>query len=236
LDIRKGKLLYEGKTKKVYPTNDPDQLIIHFKNEIFPSHTGKKETIKNKGAINNTISSLLFQYLESYHIPTHYVDILKPDEILVRKLEIIPMEVKIWNFVTASLSKRFGVQKGTVLACPIIEFHLKNDKLKNPMITIDHACAFGFGDPEEMQNIDRMVRKINAVLKSYFDRRELKLVDLNLEFGRFGNQILIGDEISLDNCRFFKVLDGEIRNKVFLPHEADDVEAAYEELRSRICP
>ncbi len=236
MDIRKGKLLYEGHTKKIYPTNDPEFLIVHFKNDVIASRESKKETIKNKGAINNAISSVIFQYLESYHVPTHYVEVLKSDEMLVKKLEIIPIIVKVWNFVTGSLNKRFGAEKGSALSNPIVEFYLKDEKLKNPMMTMDHACALGYGNPEEIQNIDRIVRKINAVLKSYFDRRDLKLVDFNIEFGRLGNQILVGDEISLDSCCFYYVEDGEVQNTKLVPQESSDMEAEYEALKNRVCP
>ena len=235
MDIRKGKLQYEGSTKKVYPTNDPDHLIMHFKNDVASSRGGTKSTIKNKGTINNTISSSLFQFLESYHIPTHFVKVFKSDEMLVKNLEIIPFEVRMWNFATASLSRCFGFPKGDVLACPILEFYMKNDKLKNPMITIDHACAFGYANRQEMKDIDKTVRKINAILKSYFKRRELVLVDFRLEFGRFGDQILVGDEISLDNCRFFHIRDGEIQNKELIPQDSVNMDAIYEQLKDQIC-
>jgi phosphoribosylaminoimidazole-succinocarboxamide synthase len=182
------------------------------------------------------VSSLIFQFLEGYHIPTHFVDVLKPDEMLVKKLEIIPIQLRVWNYVTGSLSKRFGAEKGSALACPIVEINLKDDKLKNPMITMDHVCAFGYGDLEEIQNIDRTVRKINAVLKSFFDRRKLKLVDFHIEFGRFGDQILVGDEISPDNCSFYFIEEGEIESKTCVPKESSDLEATLEELKNRICP
>ena len=235
MEIRKGKLLYEGKTKKVYPTNDPDHLILHFKNDVRASRGKSKETVKNKGAINNTISSLLFQFLESYHVPTHFVEVLKPDEILIKKMEMIPVEVMVWNFGTKSLNQRFGIQIGTPLACPILEFYLMEKKLKNPMITIDHACAFGYGSPEEWQDIDRSVRKVNAVLKSYFSRRELELVDFKLEFGRYGDEILVGDEISLDTCHFYDLSEQDAVHKHLLPDDAQNLTDLYQKLNERIC-
>lgn len=235
MEIRKGKMLCEGKTKKLYPTNDPDLLIIHFKDVVAPSHGKKKTTIKGKGAINNAISSLIFQFLASYHIPTQFVKVLKPEEMLVKRLEIIPVLGVVWNFTTKSLNKRFGVPKGSPLTCPIVEFYNKNEKLKNPMITIDHACAFGYGTLEEMQNIDRMVRKTNAVLKSFFERRELQLVDLELEFGRVDDQIFLADEISLDTCHLYDVRSEETKSRILLPDEAEDTAKIYEELKDRIC-
>jgi phosphoribosylaminoimidazole-succinocarboxamide synthase len=235
LEIRKGKLLHEGKTKKLYPTNDSELLIIHFKDVLAPSPGKKKTTVKGKGAINNAISSLIFQFLESYHIPTHFVKVLKPEEMLVKRMEIMPIMGIVWNFATKSLYKRFGVTKGLPLTCPIVELFVKNEKLKNPMITIDHACAFGYGTLEEMQDIDRMIRKTNAVLKSFFERRELELVDLKLEFGRADGKIFLADEVSLDTCHFYDIQSEEAGSRILLPDEAENMVKIYESLKDRIC-
>jgi len=235
LEIRKGKLLHEGKTKRLYPTNDPELFILHFKDVLALSQVKKKTTVKGKGTINNAISSLIFQFLESYHIPTHFVKVLKPEEMLVKRMEIMPITGIVWNFATKSLNRRFGAAKGLPLTYPIVELYAKNEKLKNPMITIDHACAFGYGTLEEMQDIDRMIRKTNAVLKSFFERRELELVDLKLEFGRADATIFLADEISMDTCHLYDIQNEEARSRILLPDEAEDMTKIYELLKDRIC-
>ncbi len=235
MEFQKGKILFEGKTKKVYPTNDSNYLIMHFKNDVADSRGSQKRMIKNKGVYNNTISSVLFNYLEGYSVRTHFVQVFKPNEMVVRKLEIIPVEVVVWNFAVGSLHKRYRIPEGKRLDCPVLEFYLKNDKLRNPMVTIDHACAFGYAKLEEMHTIDRMVRKSNVVLKSFFDRRELKLTHFSLKFGRYDGRILVADELSADTCHFWDMRTTEREGMEFLCFDSDDVKQAYEELKDRIC-
>ena len=235
MEIRKGKLLNEGKAKKMYATNDPDRVIMHFKDDATAFDGDKKGTIKKKGEHNVAISTVLFKFLESYQIHTHFVQVLKPNEILVKKLEIIPVEVVMRNIAAGSLCKRYGIKEGELLTYPILELYLKDDSLHDPMINVDHACAFGYALPDEMQTIDRIARKINAVLKSFFSRRELQLVDFKLEFGRHDGDILLGDEISPDTCRFWDASTGEKLDKDRFRFELGNVEGAYEEVRSRIC-
>ncbi len=235
MTVKKGKLLIEGKVKKVYSTNEPDYLILHFTDNVAGVRSGEERIIKNKGTYNNAISSFLFKLLGGYHIRTHFVDVLKPDEMLVRKLDIIPITVEVWNFAGGSFSKRYGIAKGEALNRPVVEFYLKNSKLRNPMITADHACAFGYAKPEEMQTIDRTVRKVNAVLKSFFDRRKFKLINFKLEFGRYQDKIFLSDEISPDTFSLVDMKDGETKNKAPLNLATDKITAAYEELKNRIC-
>jgi len=235
LAVKKGKLLIEGRVKKVYSTNEPDYLILHFTDNVVAARSGEEETIRNKGAHNNAISSLLFKLLGGYHIRTHFVDVLKPDEMLVKKLDIIPIKVEVWNVAAGTLSKRYGISKGETLNCPVVEFYLKNPKLRDPMISIDHACAFGYAKPEEMQTIDRTVRKVNAVLKSFFDRRKFKLINFKLEFGRYQDKIFLSDEISPDTFSLVDMKEGERKNKDPLSVNPDKIPAAYEELKNRIC-
>ncbi len=235
MTVKKGKLLIEGKVKKVYSTNEPDYLILYFTDNVVAARSGEEEIIKNKGVHNNAISSLLFKFLGGYHIRTHFVDVLKPDEMLVKKLDIIPIKVEVWNVAAGTLSKRYGIQKGETLNRPVVEFYLKNSKLRDPMITIDHACAFGYAKPEEMQTIDRIARKVNVVLKSFFDRREFKLVNFKLEFGWYQGKIFLSDEISPDTFSLIDLKDGETKNKEPLNLAPDKITAAYEELKNRIC-
>jgi len=207
---------------------------MHFKDSILsPSADGKK-TIKNKGEHNNAISSLLFKYLESYHIHTHFIESLKGSEMVVKRLEMISIEAIIWNFTVGSLSKRFGIEKGMLLANPILEYYLKDSKRHNPMINPDHASAFGYATPEEMKRIDSMARKINAVLKSFFERRKLNLVNIKMEFGRVEDQILLGDEISPDTCLFLDFSDEERPTRQFVFDDANNMDKVYAALRDRI--
>ena len=235
MDVKKGKLLIEEKVKKVYSTNEPDYLILHFTDKVATVRSGKEETIRNKGAHNNAISSFLFKLLGGYHIRTHFVDVLKPDEMLVKKLDIIPIKVMVWNFAGSTFSKRYGIQKGEALSCPVVELYLKNSKLRDPMINVDHACAFGYATPEEMQTIDQVARKTNVVLKSFFERRKFKLINFKLEFGRYQNKIFLSDEISPDTFSLIDMQEGKTKNKEPLNLAQDEIQEAYEELRNRIC-
>lgn len=205
MEIRKGKLLKDGKTKKVYATNREDVLVLSFKNDI-PSGE-KKETTKGKniGRYSNSISGLVFRFLENYHIPTHFLDVLKHSEMSVKKLGMIPITVCIWNGASGSLCKRYGFEKGTILEFPIVEYYWKNEALHNPMIHFDHILSLGLARQQDMQEIDKMARKINAVLKDFFARRNLKLADFTLEFGLLNSDIVLADEVSPDTCRIWNM-------------------------------
>ena len=233
MEIRKGKALHESGTKKLYPTNNPELYILHFKDDIILSHKKGKSSIKHKGEINNGISAFLFQYLESYHVATHFVKVFKPDDMLVKSSEMIPIEAVIWNIATKDFNRRFGVPKGEPLACPIVEYYYKDKNHKQPMINLDHACAFGLGTAVELQDMDNTVRKVNTVLKSYFDRRDLQLVYFKLEFGRTEDQIIVADEISLDTCHFFDMQSEDVKSQPLLPDEAPDIKVFYDQMKER---
>ena len=235
MDVKKGKLLIEGKVKKVYSTNEPDYLILHFTDNVVAAHSGEEGTIKNKGIHNNAISSLLFKLLGGYHIRTHFVDVIKPNEMLVKKLDIIPIKVEMWNFARGKFSKRYGIQKGEALNFPVVEFYLKSSKLRDPMINIDHASALGYAKPEEMQALNKIARKVNAVLKSFFDRREFRLINFKLEFGRYQDKIFLSDEISPDTFSLIDMQEGETKGKAPLDVPQGKITIAYEKLKTRIC-
>lgn len=235
MDVKKGKMIREGKFKKIYPTNHPDQHVIQFKDDLSVIKDKKKKTLPHKGEYHTAISSALFRYLEGYHIHTHFMKILKPNEMLVKKLEMIPIEIIVWNFSSGTISKRYNIKKGKIFPCPIVEFYLKNKKLHYQMLTIDHVCAFGYAESEEIQKMDQMVRKINAVLKSYFERRGFQLADLKLEFGRYQNNILLGDEITPDTFHLWDISDEKIQTMEPFVFHVDRIEEEYEELKNRIC-
>ncbi|MDZ7261572.1 MAG: phosphoribosylaminoimidazolesuccinocarboxamide synthase [candidate division KSB1 bacterium] len=232
--MKKKKKIYEGKAKKLYTTDSPEQLIQEFKDEATAFDGTKRGLIKGKGAINNQISAHLFTFLESYLIPTHYIKTLTEKDMLIRKLDIIPIEVVMRNIAAGSLCKRYGIEEGKELEYPILEYYLKDDARHDPMINESHAIAFGYAKPEEMRSIERMASKINAVLKSFFLRRELKLVDFKLEFGRYKGKILLGDEISPDTCRLWDAITGKKLDKDRFREDLGEITEAYEEVRKRV--
>lgn len=201
MEIRKGKLLKDGKTKKVFATNNADVLVFSFKNEIPVGE--KREIFKGKAVGRNAaeVSGHVFRFLANYHISTHFIDTPKPGEMTVRRLDMIPLTVWVWNGASGSLCRRYGLEKGRILDIPIVEFYWKNEALHNPMIQSDHALALGLVKPQAMLELDRLSRKINAVLKDFFARRNLKLADFALEFGFLNNDIVLGDEFSPDTFR-----------------------------------
>ncbi len=205
----------EGRTKSLYPTDQNDHLLMEF-SDTLPFETGKKSTIKGKGIINSEISSFLFGYLQSYNVPTHFIKRIDDKSSLVKKLSMIPLQMLIWNTATGSLSKRLGIADGTILETPVLEYYLKDAKLKNPMINDYHAYALGLCDRNDMSAVVRIGTKVNAVLKSFFQRKNLALVNFTLEFGKSGHQVMLGDEISPDTFNVWGInKDGKFDKKTF---------------------
>ncbi len=225
--------LAEGKTKKLYTTDQNDQLIMEFL-DVLPQDSGKKSTLKGKGAINTAISAYLFEYLDSYNVPTHYVRKLDNTSLAVKKLEMIPLKMMVWNMATDSLAKRLGLKDGTDLETPVLELYLKNDKLKNPLINDYHAYALGICERSDMNSVTRIATKINAVLKSFFFRKNLVLANFSLEFGKSGSQVLLGDEISPDTFTIFDRTDGEKIDKKAFQIKADTAKDVYPKLKDRL--
>jgi phosphoribosylaminoimidazole-succinocarboxamide synthase len=210
LEYRKGKVLVEGASEKLYSTNDPEHNIVLLKNEIVIGGNQTK-TVKNFGPHVTAITKKLFKFLEGYNVLTYFTKVLKPNEVLVKNLEMIPVKVILWNFASGSLGKRYKLKEGEALHCPILEFFLNDDKSKGVMINADHACAFKIAKPEEIQLIDQITRKVNAVLKDYFERRKLKLAHFSLEFGRYKDQLLIGNMVSPQDYLLWDVhVDGKL--------------------------
>jgi len=232
--LKKSKLIYEGKAKKLYETDDPDRLIIEFTDEAASLDGKKKGVIRDKGIVNNKMSEYIFKFLESYHIPTHFEETISDREMVVKRLEMIPIEVIVRNVATGSLCTKYGCKDGEDLRYPIIEFYLKNDELHDPMMNEYHAAAFGLASPEEMKSIVRYATKVNALLKSFFIRRKVRLVDFKLEFGRFHGELMLGDEISPDTCRFWDLDTGEELDKDRFRLDMGKVEEAYQEMLRRV--
>ncbi len=207
-------LLVEGTTKKVYATGNADEVIIEFL-DVLPAHLAKKkETVSGKAAINNAISAFLFDYLTSYNIPNHYVKKADEKSLLARRLEMIPISFHIWNVAGGDLTERFGFDEYQVLEYPIIEMTWKNKKFNFPLINEYHAYALKLSNRSEMDQMMRIATKVNAVLKSYFQRRRLMLGDIRLEFGRAGNAVMLGDEISPDT---FVIYELDSNNNIVNP-------------------
>ncbi len=232
--MEKRDLLYEGKAKFLYMTDDSSLLVQEFKDELTAFNGTKKGRFEGKGMVCNAISTYLFEYLENYHVPTHYVKKMTDTDMVVKRLEMIPVEVVIRNIATATLAKTYNLEEGSQLKYPILEYFLKDDQLGDPMINEHHAYAMGYATPEEMKMIARIASKVNAIFKSFFDRRGLLLVDFKLEFGKSGKQLLIGDEISPDTCRIWDKKTNKKMDKDRFRYDMGAVDKVYRELYDRI--
>jgi phosphoribosylaminoimidazole-succinocarboxamide synthase len=196
--------LYEGKAKIVYETADPDLLILHFKDNGEPVRSGRRRaSAARRGVYNAAIAAAIFQYLEEAGVATHYVGTLSDRKMLVKRLQIIPIEVAVRNIVAGSLAGRLGLEVGLRLDSPVLEFSYKSDALGDPMINESHVRVLGIATPEELVQLRELAFRVNGLLLPYFERRDLLLVDLKLEFGRHKGQLLLGDEITPDGCRFW---------------------------------
>ena len=226
--------LYEGKAKKVFLTDDSNLVIQEFKDDATAFNNKKKGTIAEKGIVNNAISCKLFTMLEENGIRTHLVEKLSDREMLCRRLDIIKVEVVVRNIAAGSLVKRYGFAEGTVLERPIVEFYLKDDDLDDPLMNESHAVALGVATLEELAVLKQRAEAINVVLRKFFAERKLKLVDFKLEFGRHNNELLLGDEISPDTCRFWDLETNEKMDKDRFRFDLGSVEDAYSEVQRRV--
>lgn len=229
MDWKKENRLLHGRSKKVYEIQDETNLVLVFQNEFIPP--GTKETIKimQRKESACAVSAFLFQYLGSYHINTHFLDTDDKAEMLVKRLDMIPVEFLIWNIASGGLGRRFGLKEGSELKYPVLECYLKNENLKYPLMNMDHIQAMDLASPEEMTTIDRLCRKVNALLKSFFERRQLKLISLRLEFGKQKDKILLGDELTPESLRLWDIEAGER-----LDCYGKNNEAAYKSLCEQI--
>ena len=232
--MKKGTQLYEGKAKKVYLTDDPDVLIVDYKDDATAFNGEKKGTIVGKGAINNRMSNYLFKQLEKEGIPTHLIEELSDRETAVKKVSIVPLEVIVRNVAAGSFSKRLGVPEGTEFAEPTIEFSYKNDELGDPLINDYFARALNLASWDEIETIKKYAFKTNEVLKEFFLAAELRLIDFKIEFGRYHGTIILADEISPDTCRLWDVHTNEKLDKDRFRRDLGNVEEAYQEVMKRI--
>ena len=233
--MEKKEQLYEGKAKKVFATDDPALVIVSYKDDATALDGLKKGTILGKGAVNNRMSDFLFSLLEKEGIPTHFVKELNDREALVRKVSIVPLEVIIRNISAGSFAKRYGVEEGIVFSEPTIEFSYKNDTLHDPLLNSYHALALGLATKEEIETIKTMAFRVNEILKAYFLKLNVRLVDFKLEFGRLPDgKIVLADEISPDTCRFWDATTGEKLDKDRFRRDMGGVEDAYREMMKRV--
>lgn len=227
--------LYEGKAKKVFATDNKDYVIVSYKDDATAFNGLKKGTIAGKGVINNKMSNFLMQILEKHGVETHFVKELSDRETLVKKVSIVPLEVIIRNISAGSFAKRYGVDEGIVFDEPTIEFSYKNDALGDPLINSYHALALKLATKEEIEKIKSMAFKVNEVLKDYFKKLNVTLVDFKLEFGKTSDgNIVLADEISPDTCRFWDSTTGEKLDKDRFRRDLGGVEDAYKEMMHRI--
>lgn len=232
--MKKVDLLYEGKAKKVFTTEDPDILIVDYKDDATAFDGQKKGTIVGKGAINNRMTNHVFRLLEKEGIPTHYVEELSDRETAVRKVEIVPLEVIIRNITAGSFAKKMGVEEGIILKRPTLEFSYKNDELHDPFINKYYALSLELATEEEIETITRYAFKVNEVMKKYFDSLGIDLVDFKIEFGRFHGQIILADEVSPDTCRLWDKETHEKLDKDRFRRDLGNVEDAYNEVFRRL--
>ena len=233
--MEKKEQLYEGKAKKVFATEDPELLIVAYKDDATAFNGLKKGTISGKGIINNQMSNRLMALLESKGIPTHYVQELSQRETLVKKVRIVPLEVIVRNISAGSFSKRYGVQEGIVFKQPTIEFSYKNDELGDPLLNTRHALALELATQEEIATIEDYSFRINEALKSFWLSCGVTLVDFKLEFGRLQDgTIVLADEISPDTCRLWDSKTGEKLDKDRFRRDLGGVEEAYGEIMRRL--
>ncbi len=233
--MKKCEQLYEGKAKKVFATDDKAMVIVSYKDDATALDGLKKGTIRGKGAINNRMSNHLMQLLEKNGVKTHFVEELNDRETVVRKVQIVPLEVIIRNISAGSFAKRYGVEEGIVFKEPTIEFSYKNDDLHDPLINSYHALALELATKEELETIKSMAFKVNSVLKEYFLSLGVKLVDFKLEFGRLPDgTIVLADEISPDTCRFWDAKTNEKLDKDRFRRDLGNVEEAYREMMRRV--
>lgn len=230
----KTELMYEGKAKKVYFTDKDDEVIVYYKDDATAFNGEKKGQIGDKGVMNNSITSMLFELLEKNGVKTHYIKKLNDREQLCRKVEIVPLEVIVRNVAAGSMAKRLGLEEGTKLNTTIYEICYKNDDLGDPLINDYHAVAIGLTTFEELEKIYAITKKVNDILKEFFLKLGIKLIDFKLEFGRYKGEVILADEISPDTCRFWDAETNEKLDKDRFRRNLGNVKEAYKEILNRI--
>ena len=226
--------LYEGKAKKVFATNDPDVVIVDYKDDATAFNGEKKGTIAGKGVINNKMTNYMFKLLEKEGVPTHLIEEISDRETIVKKVEIVPLEVIVRNVAAGSFSKKLGIEEGTPLKQPTLEFSYKCDELGDPFINSYYALGLGLATQEELDAIAKYAFKVNEFMVKFFKEKNVDLIDFKIEFGRYKGQIILADEISPDTCRFWDSTTHEKLDKDRFRRDMGGVEEAYQEMMKRL--
>ncbi len=232
--MQKGEFLYEGKAKRIYATDEPGILWMEFKDDATAGNGAKRGTIGDKGRINAEITRRVYEHLEASGVRTHLVRTESPTVLLVKKLEMFHLEVVVRNIAAGSLVKRIGLEEGREMAQPIVELYLKDDALGDPILNDEHVIALGLASPEELAGLKAAARRVNELLRPYFEERGILLVDFKLEFGKENGAIVLGDEVTPDTCRFWDAKTREKLDKDRFRQDLGGVEEAYQEVLRRV--
>ena len=232
------KILYEGKAKQLFETEKPFELVQFFKDDATAFNKKKHEIIDSKGVLNNLISEFIFTYLGNNNIPNHFIERLSPREQLIKKVEIIPIEVVVRNIAAGTFSKRFGIEEGKILPETLIEFNLKDDENDDPLVSEEHMKVFGWAKEDEIETMKKYAFKINTLLKKLFKKINITLVDFKIEFGRYYSnnnyEIILADEISPDSCRLWDMNSNEKLDKDRFRRNIGGLIEAYKEVATRL--
>jgi phosphoribosylaminoimidazole-succinocarboxamide synthase len=227
-------MLYEGKAKKVFKTEEPDIYIIEYKDDATAFNALKKGTIQGKSVVNNKMSAILFELLKKEDIPVHFIRLLSETEQEVKAVEIVPLEVIIRNVAAGSFSKRLGVEEGSELQNTIFELCYKNDELGDPLINDYHATALGLATTQEIKKMKELSFRINDILIKFFRERAMRLIDFKVEFGRYKGEIILADEISPDTCRLWEIGTNRKMDKDRFRRDLGDIEETYKEVLNKV--
>ncbi len=233
--MTKGEVLFEGKAKIMYATEDPDKVIVYFKDDATAGNGEKRGTIKDKGIINNKISEYFFKLLKTNGINSHFIEVISDREMVVKMLRMIALEVVVRNVAAGSLAQRLGLEEGTPLKVPVLEYFYKNDAMNDPMLNRYHIMAIDIARVHELDEIEHIAFCVNTILKNNLRSKNVDLIDFKLEFGRDErDKIVLADEISPDNCRFWDMATHEKLDKDRFRHDMGGVEEAYKEMLTRL--
>lgn len=230
----KGNLLYEGKAKSVFETDNPNELLVYFKDDATAGNGAKHGIIQGKGVINNKLSAFFFKLLKDRGVKSHFIEIVGEREMLVKRLDMIKLEIIVRNIVAGSLVNRLGLPEGTPLSVPVIEYDYKSDELGDPMLNRWHIMALNLASIDEMNQIEHMALTTNTILREVLKAKNVDLIDFKLEFGRSDGEVLLADEISPDNCRFWDTETHEKLDKDRFRQDLGGVEEAYQEILNRL--
>jgi len=232
--MKKLEQLYEGKAKKIFKTDDESKVIVHYKDDATAFNGEKKDTITEKGVLNNTITAIIFEMLEKAGVKTHFIEKLNDREQLCRKVDIIPLEVIVRNEAAGSMAKRYGLQEGTSLIVTVLELSYKRDDLGDPLMNDYHAVAMGITTFDELRDIYSVASQVNDLLKAFFLKLGIKVIDFKLEFGKHNGEIFLADEISPDTCRFWDIETGKKLDKDVFRRNLGNLTDTYKELLERL--